>query len=161
MEKLDNNLLKVKVSFDFDGTLELKPIQEYAKELVEQGHDVWITTTRYGDDEKYKRFFHTTINVDLTNNDLWEVAEYVGIPKEKIHFTNMQDKWPYIKEMGFLWHLDDDWVENRQILNNTKTLAISSWGNPNWEQKCRRIIKKAQLKEIDKELRAKTVKGDD
>ena len=150
MEKLKNGLLRCKLSFDFDETLEHKPIQEYAKELVENGHDVWITTTRFGDDTKYKKFFDTTTNVDLTNNDLWKVAEYVGIPKEKIHFTDMQDKWPYIKTMDFLWHIDDDWVENRQILNNTKTLAISSVSNANWQNKCRRIIRNAQRKETEK-----------
>lgn len=145
---------KLKCSFDFDGTLEHKPIQEYARELMGREEiEVWITTTRFGDDEKYKRFFDTTTNVDLTNNDLWDIAEDLGIPKERIHFTDMKDKWPYIKEMGFLWHIDDDWVENRQILSNTSTLAISSFNSPNWKHKCERIIKKKKLKEIEKELR--------
>jgi hypothetical protein len=138
---------KIHVSFDFDGTLALKPIQEYAKELMSRKNiEVWITTTRFGDDEKYKRFFHTYTDVDLTNKDLWEVAEELGIPKERIHFTDMKDKWPYIKKMNFLWHIDDDWVENRMILNNTKTLAISSLGNANWKIKCERIIRKEQEK---------------
>ena len=161
MEKLANGLLRAKVSFDFDGKLELPSITKYAKELIEKGHDVWLTTTRYGDDEKYKKFFHTTTHVDLTNNDLWELAAEIGIPKEKIHFTDMNDKWPYIKKMGFLWHIDDDWVENRQILNNTKTLAVSSFGNPNWERKCNRIIRNYQKKEVEREIRAKFVKDRD
>ena len=152
---------KIRVSFDFDGTLELPPITAYAKELMLQNDvEVWVTTSRFGDDEKYKRYFHTTTNVDITNNDLWELTAEIGIPKERIHFTDMEDKWRYIKKMNFLWHLDDDWVENRLILNNTKTLAISSYGSPNWEQKCNRILKKAKLKDIETELRAKYVKGD-
>jgi len=154
MEKLANGLLKCKLSFDFDGTIELKPIKEFARELIEKGHEVWIVTSRFGDDEKYKKFFQTTINVDLTNNDLWELAEEIGIPKEQIHFTDMQNKCDFLKGKGFLWHIDDDWVENRQILDNcAPTKAISSWGNPNWERKCRRLIHKAQCAEIEKELR--------
>ena len=133
---------KIKCSFDFDGTLELLPIQEYARELIEKDKvEVWVTTSRFGDDEKYKRFFFTSTNVDLTNNDLWAVIQELGIPKERVHFTDMDDKWRYIKEMGFLWHIDDDWVENREILDNTKTLAISSYG-PNWRHKCEKIIKR-------------------
>lgn len=136
---------KFKVSFDFDGTLEIPSITEYAKELMLcDDVEVWITTSRFGDDTKYKKFFKTTTNVDLTNNDLWELAAEIGIPKERIHFTDMADKWRYIKEMNFLWHIDDDWVENRLILINTKTLAISSFGSPNWKGKCNRILNKAR-----------------
>jgi len=144
---------KYTVSFDFDGTLELKPIQEYARELMTRDWvEVWITTTRWGDDEKYKKFYLTTTNVDLTNNDLWEVAADLGIPRERIHFTNMENKWPYIKTKNFVWHIDDDWVENRQILNRTKTKAISSFGNPNWKGKCERILRNAMKEDIKKEL---------
>ena len=162
MEKLPNNLLKCKLSFDFDGTIEHKPIKEYARSLIEKGHEVWIVTSRFGDDEKYKRFFATTINVDLTNNDLWDLAAEIGIPKEHIHFTNMADKSEFLKNKGFLWHIDDDWIENKQILNICKpTKSISSFGNPNWERKCNRLIKLAQTTEIEKELRAKFAKDRD
>jgi len=143
---------KYKVSFDFDGTLELKPIQEYARELMQRDWvEVWVTTTRFWDDEKYKKFFQTTINVDLTNNDLREVTNDLGIPEERIHFTNMEEKWHYLKEKDFVWHIDDDWVENRQILNTcAPTKAISSWGNPNWKQKCERVLNQAIKKDIEK-----------
>ena len=134
----------IKVSFDFDSTLDRKPVQEYAKELLERDDvEVWIVTSRFGDDEKYKKFFSTTTNVDLTNNDLWEVANELGIPKERVHFTDMMDKWHFFAlNDGFLWHLDDDWVENREILNNTKTKAINSLSS-SWIAKCKRILKKA------------------
>ena len=149
---------KYKTSFDFDGTLELKSIQAYAAELLTRDWvEVWICTSRFGDDEKYKRFFHTTTNVDLTNNDLWEVAERLGIPKERIHFTDMADKYEWLKGKDFVWHIDDDWVENRLILNNcAPTRAISSFGNPNWKGKCERLLQNARKKDIENEL----TKGD-
>jgi len=135
----------IRVSFDFDGTLERESIQRYAKELVERGHEVWIVTSRFGDDERYKTFFQTTIPVGRTNEDLFEIAASLGIPRERVHFTDMDDKWPFFKYyQEMLWHIDDDWVENRQILKNTKTKAIDSIG-PNWKGKCERIIKKKML----------------
>ncbi|HPI81678.1 MAG TPA: hypothetical protein PK122_00395 [Candidatus Paceibacterota bacterium] len=132
----------IKVSFDFDGTLERESVQKYAKELVERGHEVWIVTSRFGSDEKYKTFFMTTTPVGLTNEDLFQIASDIGIPEERIHFTNMDDKWPFLKfHDDFLWHIDDDWIENKNILKYTKTKAISSLG-ANWKSKCERLIKK-------------------
>jgi hypothetical protein len=132
----------IKVSFDFDGTLERESVQKYAKELVDRGHEAWIVTSRFGDDERYKTFFMTTTPVGLTNADLFEIAQKIGIPRERIHFTEMEDKWPFMKFYHeFLWHLDDDWIENKNILKNTKTKAINSLG-ANWKSKCERIIKK-------------------
>ena len=54
----------------------------------------------------------------------------------------MDDKWPFLKfHDDFLWHIDDDWIENKNILKYTKTKAISSLG-ANWKSKCERLIKK-------------------
>ena len=131
----------MKVSFDFDGTLELQSVQEFAKELIDRGVEVWVVTTRFGDDEKYKKFFHTTVNVDLTNNDLREVTDKLGIPEERIHFTNMQDKWMFFEENpGFRWHLDDDWIENEMINERRDTRGLSHWGNPDWRKQCEALI---------------------
>ncbi len=137
--------MSLRVSFDFDETLSREYVQSYARELVERGIEVWIVTSRFGDDERYKSFFQTTTPVDLTNKDLFETAARLGIPKERIHFTDMDDKWPFMKYYHeFLWHLDDDWLENKNILKNTKTKAINSLGS-NWKGKCERIIKKKML----------------
>lgn len=131
------------VSFDFDGTLSREFVQSYAKQLITEGHDVWIVTSRFGDDEKYKRFFLTSAGVNLTNSDLFEVADKLGIKRDHIVFTDMQEKWIYFENHPeFVWHLDDDWVENRQILNNTKVKAIDSISSPNWIHKCDKLLKK-------------------
>jgi len=78
----------IKVSIDFDGTLDRESIQKYAKELTEKGYEVWIVTSRFGDNKKYQEFFQTSINVDITNNDLKEVANSIGIPEERIHLNH-------------------------------------------------------------------------
>jgi hypothetical protein len=132
--------LPYKVSFDFDGTLEHIPKQEYAQELIGRGIEVWIVTSRFGDSESYKLYYHTYTEVQYTHKDLYEVADKLKIPKDRIIFTNMENKWPIIKNHNFIWHIDDDWVENRLILNNTKTKAIDALGST-WKNKCERILK--------------------
>ena len=130
----------MKISFDFDGVAEMNSIKKYIIELIKRGFEVWIVTSRFGDDEKYKKFFHTTINVDLTNNDLREVTDSLEIPEERIHFTNMRDKWEFIENKGFTWHLDDDWIENEMINARTKTKGIDIFGNPGWQNQCQSLI---------------------
>lgn len=136
-------MTNLKVSFDFDNTLSRKHIKEYAKELVDKGIEVWIVTSRFGDLEKYRDFFQTTIHVDLTNQDIFDTAEEIGIPSDRIHFMDMENKWEFLKDMDFLWHIDDDWSENRMILKKTKTKAIDSMSS-SWRTKCERILKKSQ-----------------
>jgi len=133
----------MKVSFDFDSTLELQPLQEYAKELIERGVEVWVVTSRFGDDELYKRFFHTSTNVDLTNSDLRKITDKLGIPEDRIHFTNMRDKWEFIENRGFIWHLDDDWIENEMINSRTLTKGIDAFGNPKWREECENLLKRS------------------
>lgn len=136
-----------KVSFDFDGTLEIKHVQNYAKELIERGFEVWVVTSRFGDNEKYQKFFKTTVNVNLTNTDLIEITEEIGIPEERIVFTNMKDKFEFFeKNQDFLWHLDDDWIEGDLIDKHTKVSGINFFGNPDWIEKCEQIIKKKGVK---------------
>ena len=141
--------MALKCSFDFDGTLEYKSIHEYAKTLIVKGIDVWIVTSRFESAEKCNAFFGTTYTTDVVNKELFRIAEEVGVPKEKIVFTNMLSKWIYFENHPeFIWHLDDDWEENTQILKHTKVKAISAFGNPNWKQKCERVLRKAMINKI-------------
>ena len=126
----------MKVSFDFDGTLEMQSVCDYVKDLIGRNVEVFVTTSRFGDDEKYKKFFHTTINVDIANNDLYEITDDLGIPRENITFTNMEDKWQYLENKGFRFHLDDDWIENEMINERRVSKGINFFGNPNWKEEC-------------------------
>lgn len=131
----------MRISIDFDGTLEFQSIQDYAKELIERGVEVWIVTSRFGDNEKFKKFFNTSKNVDLSNRDLHEVANKLGIPEERRHFTNMKDKWEFLENRGFIWHLDDDWIENEMINERTSTKGIDVF--PQWKEKCETLLERA------------------
>lgn len=37
----------MKISFDFDATLSRQVVQDIAKSLIQKGHDVYITTSRF------------------------------------------------------------------------------------------------------------------
>ena len=132
---------KIKVSFDFDSTLDRDHIQQYAKELVNRGLEVWIVTARYDKEHVIEYWHNTEESAERANKDLFEIANKVGINKEHIQFMNMEDKYNFFKDKDFAWHLDDDTLENKLILKYAKIKAINSWGNSSWKQKCEKILK--------------------
>ena len=87
----------MKISFDFDSTLDKERMQRLAKKFIDDGHEVWITTTRL-DQEHAPR--------PNWNYALIEVANKLGIPEERWTFTNAKDKWTFLD--GFDIHFDDD-----------------------------------------------------
>lgn len=121
----------IKISFDFDSTLDKKYIQEYAKLLINKGYDIWIVTSRNSNEKMDNNSY---------NEDLFKVADSVGIKKENIIFTCMEDKYKFFKNKDFLIHLDDDWIELNLINKYTKTRGISVFGNINWINKCNKIL---------------------
>lgn len=130
-----------KVSFDWDSTLDRIPVQKFAKELIDDGYEVWILTSRYDNEHLVTVYNMDEKYADMTNEDLFECASILGIPEERIIFTNLVDKYHFLKDKDFLFHLDDDWVENNRINKHTKCVGISSI-NPNWKQKCLRVLNK-------------------
>lgn len=131
----------IKCSFDFDGTLDSKTVQKYARELIEKGIEIWIVTSRR-DCEHYIDYHKTNLHDgELVNKDLFEIAEQLGIPNERIHFTNFEFKYLFLKDKDFIWHLDDSLEEIKLIYSHTKVKPISYFYNPNWKGKCEKILK--------------------
>lgn len=106
----------MKVSFDFDNTLSRTEVQDYCKELIERGIDVWVCTSRYNDDNKHK------YPLNPSNNDMYMITDCLDIPREKIIFTNRCMKVNHLE--GFLWHLDDDRLENDNLNVSRETDCI-------------------------------------
>lgn len=117
---------KLKVSFDFDNTLSRKAVQEYAKELLSRGIEVWIVTSRMGFGKEPEPNW---------NNDLFETAKRVGINRDRIFFTCMADKSEFLNQKDFIFHLDDDKIELSLIKSDSKVLGIYSY-DPDWKQQC-------------------------
>lgn len=99
----------MKVSFDFDGTLQTGAMQELAKKFVALGAEVWITTTRHK---------NPWGGMQYNNQQVWAVAEMVGIPKERIQFTEGKAKYAMLK--GFDIHFDDDSAEIEDVNNHPR-----------------------------------------
>lgn len=129
------------VSFDFDSTLSLQSVQDYATSLIKRGYDLWVVTSRHPDgaDPKYKI---RGMWIEIDNSDLFKVTDYLGINRDQIIFTSHELKSEVMNEMGlnFLFHLDDDWVELNHINRETKTKGVSCFGTSGWKQKCERIL---------------------
>jgi len=123
----------MKVSFDFDSTLSIDIVEQYAKELIEQGHEIWIVTSRF-------KYFDKSRN-KVNNSDLYEVADRIGIKEDHIHFCEMENKSEFLKDKEFLWHLDDDAIELSFIRTDTTVFPIWRYQGINWKQQCQDLLR--------------------
>lgn len=144
MKDLEN--VRKRVSFDFDSTLSIASIQEYAKMLIDKGIEVWIVTRRYDSEDKYTLDFLKEIQVEpdelkKQHAELFEIADRLGIKREHIVFMNMNPKYLFFKDNpDFVWHLDDDWTENLHITEFTTVKAVTWFGNRDWKTQCSRML---------------------
>lgn len=112
----------MRVSFDFDSTLNTTHGTAYANELMRRGIEVWIVTSR---------FLHHY-------EEVVTLAKELGIPAYNIVFTAMNDKAKYFSvNDNFIWHLDDDWIELELIAESNLTIkGVAFFGNPDWKKEC-------------------------
>lgn len=115
---VENN--NITVSFDFDATLSLPSVQEVAKELIEKGYNVIVTTTRHS---KY------------LNQDLIKVTDKLGI--NKIVYTDGDKKQHYMDGVDI--HFDNDDAELRDISRSTYTEVINVTDNQ-WKATAQNLL---------------------
>ena len=109
--------MKGKVSFDFDSTLDRKDVQRFAKQLIDDGYEVWIVTSRVSLEYAKANLDQWSINrVEKSNLKLFRVADNLDIKREHIHFTNAQLKVEFLEDKNYIFHLDDDSEELLAIL---------------------------------------------
>ncbi len=112
------------ISFDFDGTLEHLEVQVLAKELIDQGYDVCILTTRYSDPLKYEWAKSSPKEAEHLHDELYRIAKNLGITK--IHFTEYQWKTTVIDELAIDIHVDDNYRDEVAVINwKNKAKAVS------------------------------------
>lgn len=127
----------MKVSFDFDNTLSRKDVQEFAKQLVNEGHEVWIVTSRFDTETIIAKNWHWCKD---QNQKVFEVAEYCGIKPEHIKFTCMESKSIFLKGKGFVFHVDDDSIELMDILESVDKCKPLNVENRDWLENCKELI---------------------
>jgi len=123
-------------SFDFDDTLSRMDVQRYAIELISNGVELWICTSRHMPEETGNQ------------QDILSIASNLNIPRERMIFTKWCNKWAYLKDYAFSFHLDDDFEELDMINKNTGIVGISSWGTSSWKIKCNKTLAFRKAKEI-------------
>ena len=137
-----------KVSFDFDATLSRKDVQDFAKELVAMGCEVWIVTSRISNEQSLVEYTcnHTRDRIYKSNKKLFRVADNVGIARSNIQFMNFQMKSEFIKDKGFAFHLDDDSDELFDIIATKDPCQAINVDHFDWKQDCVRAINTSQNK---------------
>lgn len=120
-----------RVTFDFDGTIDMKHVQEYAKSLIERGIEVWICTARF--EPGYQ---HGWGGREWSNADIDQVVKELGI--KKVIYTNMTDKWEMLKNNDIIWHLDNDdyEIDTMNEFSNIKGIFIEE----GWKEKCETLL---------------------
>ena len=93
-----------KISFDFDETLSLTRYQNIAKRLITEGKTIYIITRRQDN-------FHP--------EQVYKVADELGIPHSKVIFTNGEMKWKTINILNIAEHYDNNPDEIKLINENT------------------------------------------
>jgi hypothetical protein len=99
---------KKRISFDFDNTIELDWVQIKLFAPLSQVYDVVILTSRSPKD----------------NKRVWKLAEELGIPKDKVYFTNHQSKCEWVDKLECILHFDDDFIEINDINESCKCKGI-------------------------------------
>jgi len=126
-----------KISFDFDSTLSRTDVQEFAKSLISEGFDVWIVTSRFDDNTAEEKNWWW---IKKNNKELYDIAESCGIKKENIIFTQMVDKIEFLKDKGFLFHLDDDKIE-LEMIEESDDKCIGVWvEKKDWKEVCTKLL---------------------
>ena len=129
----------MKVSFDFDSTLSRHDVQRFAKELINDGVEVWIVTSRISNEQaklEYKDNY-TLDRIYKSNKKLFRVADNVGIKREHINFCNFTNKIEFIKGKNFIFHLDDDSDELIAIFESKDSCQPINVNHMDWEIDCR------------------------
>lgn len=125
------------VSFDFDQTLSRSDVQEYAKELLSLGVDLWVLTARYDDLHTH---LYTDDFGDNPNQDLWDVVDKIGIPRWKVKFMNMVPKAFFLRKTKVVWHLDDNHTELFDIRNSSVDTIGIYVNSSTWKRKCNKLL---------------------
>ena len=128
----------MKVSFDYDGTLALPHVEEFAKELVDKGYEVWVVTSRVSEDDS---ILHPWLKPDW-NKDLWASCERIGIPENQVKFTSFADKIEFLKDKDYLFHLDDDLYELTAIMESKDSCQPLNVGHFEWKENCLEVLNK-------------------
>jgi pyruvate-formate lyase len=128
---------KLRISFDFDGTLDdefdgvinnkKEEIQKIARKYIEEGHQVCIITKRYGPEMS---------NMGLVNEHsvVLSLAKYLNI--KEVYFTNREMKFSHILNLKIDIHFENSEYEveliNQVCKENKHNCLVVHVEDPLW-----------------------------
>jgi len=124
-------IINKRISFDFDGTLDdhfdgsINSEKDNVRKLLldlSKDNTIYIITKRYA--ENYIK------NIDEASK-VFEVAEQLGLGRDRIRFTNRELKIAELRRNNIDIHFDDDQYELSIYHQICKVINI---GNPNWRE---------------------------
>ena len=74
------------------------------------------------------------------NDDLFEISDSIGIKRNNIIFCNLESKYKIIKDMNFIFHLDDSFTEIDLLKEHTDIKTVCIFGNKYWKYDCQKIL---------------------
>ena len=104
----DYELEATRVSFDYDDTLSTKKGKEMALEAIKSGKSVYIITRRQR----------------TAGSAVYNTAKELGIPADKVHFTNGKLKWETVKRLKIDVHYDNNQNEIDKINELTDARGV-------------------------------------
>jgi hypothetical protein len=130
---------KGKVSFDFDFSLSRPDVQKFAASLVEEGYEVWCVTSRTERPISPNGCW-AVMEPQIAHQDLFKVANEVGISKEHIVFTNKKYKITFLEGKDYIFHLDDDDFELINIMKSDDPIVGRHVEFDGWEEDLRELL---------------------
>jgi len=96
------------ISFDVDGVLDTPQGMAVARRRIANGDRVYIITAR---------------NEDRMSEEVYAIANELGIPRLRVYFTNGEDKWRTIRRLGIELHYDNNQEQIDKIKDETDSRA--------------------------------------
>lgn len=106
-----------RISLDFDDTLSTQRGQDLARNLINRGYDVYVVTSR----QKF------------ASSGVYYITDKLGIPRDKVIFTEGRLKWKKLKELGISKHYDNNEDEVKAIRDNAPFIQAIKFSLPLFE----------------------------
>lgn len=100
----------LKISFDYDGTLSTERGKNLAARTIQAGNEVYIITARHKAD----------------GAPVYAAADKLGIPADRVIFTEGRDKYETVAALGINLHYDNnkDQVDKINKLTNSASILF-------------------------------------
>lgn len=93
------------ISFDFDGVLTNEDGRILAEMAMDDGNEIYIITARQ----------------PARSDDVFKIADELGIEMDHVIFTGGRDKWQFMEENDIAIHYDNNPEQIKKINEKTKT----------------------------------------